>query len=436
MPDPDLAGMEPQVAQKIREVRQRVLDRPRSGAAWGHLGVVLHAHGLEAGAAVSYDQAALLEPAEFRWHYLPALLSRRANVEAAEVFVLRALEIDDHYAAAHVLRAELLEESGESVAAAEAYRKALTLEPRCTTAEFGLGRLRMEAEDPEGGLLHLERARALQGDARAVRAFLARVYHQLGRGQEARQEAKQAARLVADVSLHDPVADALVEESVSTPGYLKRAARAERRQEAQVAERLYRTLWEMRPEDASANYNMGNMLFRHGKLEQAEPFLRKAVDLDPLHTSAHVILGSLLVAQGRDAQGVKHFEDPVVLQPEHVTLLNNMGNLLARQDRHELAAYFLRRALEVAPDDASTHYNLGRSLANLGQFADAILEFDAALAAGGGSGAVHRDLAYALVLVRRHSDAWKHAQAARDAGTTLSPQFLQALTREMPEPGV
>ena len=435
VPDPHTTDMEPQVVEKIQEARQGVVKRPRSGDAWGHLGVVLHAHGLEDEAAAGYAQAALLEPTEFRWHYLPALLSRRADVAVAEVFVLRALEIDRGYAAAHVLLAEVLEQTGKAAAAADAYRNALALDPRCITAEFGLGRLRVEAGDLEGGLLHLERARALQQDARAVRAFLARVYHQLGRDEAARQEAKQAASLVADVRLHDPLADAIVEESVSTPGYLKRAARAERRQDPAAAEALYRTLVEMHPDDTSANYNMGNMLFRHGKLEQAEPFLRKAVRLDASHTSAHVILGSLLIAQGRDAQGVSHFEDPVVLRPEHTVLLNNLGTLLAREGRHEMAVYFLRRALEVAPGDASTHYNLGRSLANLGRFEDAILEFEAALAAGAVSGAVHRDLAYALVLVRRHADAWSHAHAAQDAGTALSPEFLQTLSQEMPDPG-
>jgi len=435
VPDPDFVGMEPQVVQRIQEVRQRVSQRPRSGDAWGQLGMVLHAHGLEAEAAAGYAQATLLQPGEFRWHYLSALLSRRADGAAAEVFLQRALEVDGDYAAAHVLHAELLEQIGDYDAAADAYGRALALDPRCTAAEFGLGRLRVGADDLEGGVLHLESARALQEDARPIRAFLARVYHQLGREQAAREEAKQAATLVAGVRVHDALADAVVEEAVSTPGYLKRAARAERRQDPGAAEALYLTLVQMHPDDTSANYNMGNMLFRHGKLEQAEPFLRKAVQLDPSHSSAHVILGSLLIAQGKDAQGMSHFEDPVVLRPEHIILLNNMGTLLARQNRHEMAVYFLRRALDVAPGDASTHYNLGRSLANLGRFDEAVLEFEAALANGAGSGAVHRDLAYALLLVRRHADAWKHAHAARDAGATLSPQFLQTLSREMPEPG-
>ncbi len=55
--------------------------------------------------------------------------------------------------------------------------------------------------------------------------------------------------------------------------------------------------------------------------------------------------------------------------------------------------------------------------------------------AGAVSGPVHRDLAYALVLVRRHADAWIHAHAAQDAGTVLSPQFLEKLSQEMPDPG-
>ena len=73
VPAPDLTGMEEDVVRLLEEARRAVLEQ-ESATAWGALGAACHAHGLYPEAQQSYRQATALEPDEFRWIYLLAVV--------------------------------------------------------------------------------------------------------------------------------------------------------------------------------------------------------------------------------------------------------------------------------------------------------------------------------------------------------------------------
>jgi tetratricopeptide (TPR) repeat protein len=334
-----------------------------------------------------------------------------------------------------VIRAELLEQAGDAEAAAEEYRLALAADASCAVAEVGLGRLLVEADDLEASRRHLERARQLQPEARPIHDLLADVYRRLGETEAAAEEARQAATLAADVWLHDAFLEQVLDEDVSSAGYLERASRAEREQEPEKAEEYYHRLTELHPDDPSMMYNMGNMLFRHGKVSAAEPYLRRALEMDPSHVSAHIVLGSALIALGREEEGLSHFKDPVPLGPEHGVALNNLGIGLVKEDRPDLAAFFFRKALELEPDNTDTRYNLARFLAGQREVDEAMEHYLAILEVRPDSGPAHRDLAYSLTLRGRYREAWEHVHAARAVGESFPADFLQTLSSNLPDPG-
>ena len=64
LPQIDLQGVHPDVAAAIQRATDAVRRRPRSGDAWGQLGMILHAHEYYAEAATCYQLASRLDPQE------------------------------------------------------------------------------------------------------------------------------------------------------------------------------------------------------------------------------------------------------------------------------------------------------------------------------------------------------------------------------------
>src|SRR5262245_3449040 len=69
-PDSVLDDVDPPIRASIVKAREEVRQKPRSAQAWGHLGMVFHAHDFNQEANICFAQAAHLDPAEPTWPYL------------------------------------------------------------------------------------------------------------------------------------------------------------------------------------------------------------------------------------------------------------------------------------------------------------------------------------------------------------------------------
>ena len=114
VPDPDLGGMEPQVAALLREARQAVLSAPDSADAWGGLASAYDAHSLFDLAEIGYRRAVELAPRDFRWTYLRAIVREINGAEKEEVVALfgRAAELRPDYAPIYVRLGDALSRRG------------------------------------------------------------------------------------------------------------------------------------------------------------------------------------------------------------------------------------------------------------------------------------------------------------------------------------
>ncbi len=88
LPEVDLHAEAPAVVAAVEAAQQEVRRSPRSGRAWGELGLVLLGNELGAPAHVCFIQAERLDPLNATWPYLQA---RRLLVDdrAAAVLALR-----------------------------------------------------------------------------------------------------------------------------------------------------------------------------------------------------------------------------------------------------------------------------------------------------------------------------------------------------------
>ena len=89
------------------------------------------------------------------------------------------------------------------------------------------------------------------------------------------------------------------------------------------AERLYRVLIKGDPTDASAPFNLGNMLRVHARNVEAEAALRASTRVDPNFAEAWYNLGDLLDEQGRSEAAIECLRQALQLAPDYADAVFN-----------------------------------------------------------------------------------------------------------------
>ncbi len=162
---------------------------------------------------------------------------------------------------------------------------------------------------------------------------------------------------------------------------------------------------QVRPDDSTSRYNLGNFHFSRGNYktavdeftaasrflpqslpplanralahaalgqnDQAEASLRQALTLDPNHPGVNLNLGMLLAEMRRLGEAEQAFRTAFKNDPQSATAAYNLGVLLAR-DRPDEALEWCRRAANLRPQEARYGYTLGYFLATHGKVDEAI----------------------------------------------------------------
>src|SRR5437870_4774276 len=92
-PQVDLSFADPVVSRTIKEAYSEFRKNPRSGKAWGRLGMVLVAHDLRREGNDCFVQAERLDAREFRWPYYQGITLSQGDPETALVKLKQAVEL-------------------------------------------------------------------------------------------------------------------------------------------------------------------------------------------------------------------------------------------------------------------------------------------------------------------------------------------------------
>ena len=161
------------------------------------------------------------------------------------------------------------------------------------------------------------------------------------------------------------------------------------------AERAYRQALARAPDHTRARLNLGNLLRKEQRFDEAESLLLEVLANDPRPTiqyESYYYLGYLHLDQrdylraygsftaaieaeqraegfyalanachhlGHQDEQIRHLRQTVDLDPEFAAAHRNLGALYLQRGEHSLAEEALRRALKLEPDVAIAHYNLG-----------------------------------------------------------------------------
>jgi tetratricopeptide (TPR) repeat protein len=125
----------------------------------------------------------------------------------------------------------------------------------------------------------------------------------------------------------------------------EQAQSAEEAGDVAEAERLYRILMKSDPTDASAPFNLGNLLRTSARNVEAEAALRAATRVDPTFADAWYNLSDLLDEQGRVEAAIECLRTALRIAPDHSDASFNLALLLQRTNQYAEATDYWHRYL-------------------------------------------------------------------------------------------
>jgi tetratricopeptide (TPR) repeat protein len=405
IPALDIAAAVPAAHEALISA-DREARRTPSGDRVGALAMAYHASQRSAAAEAAYALAEALDPAEWRWAYLRALLlAERGEAGGARSAFERVLTRVPGHGLTWFYLGELAFKDGRLDDAHAAYTRArdAAAEPAFTPSGVSARQTVPLSAYARSGLarIALERGQAAEAE-RELRPTVD-AYPAFGLARGLMREATRGR--AADASLRrggessyvppaDPRLDAVVATSVHPDLLLKHAGLATRAGDAAWREFLVRQALAAAPSDlnvlmemaamlqsqrrlpealaylqraealASGDHHVlvqqGKVLADLGRLADAEAVLRRAVAVrDP---TAQFNLGAVLDQQGRWEEARAHYEQSLAIDPFNTSAMNNLASGLDRRGQTAAALPIFERAIAIAPDQADYYTNYGNAL--------------------------------------------------------------------------
>ncbi len=148
------------------------------------------------------------------------------------------------------------------------------------------------------------------------------------------------------------------------------------------AESCYRQSLAGNSRQPHVHYNLGTLLFRHGRHKEAIAALEEALRQKPDYAEAYLCLGQAQEGKGDAAAAERTYLQALRMYPNFPYAKQSLSSLLIDQKRPQEAEDVLREALAVGSPNpqqvAAFQHNLGLALKMQGRFDEALELFDLA----------------------------------------------------------
>ncbi len=169
---------------------------------------------------------------------------------------------------------------------------------------------------------------------------------------------------------------------------------------------------EIKPDFAEACYNLGGAFFQKGDVDEAIAQCQKALQIKPDYAEAHNNLGNALLQKGRVDEAITHFQKALQIIPDYVEAHYNFGLALFQKGKVDEAIGQYQKALQIKPDNPEVHNNLGMALLQKGGVDEAMVHFQKALQIKPDYAKARINLGNALLQKGRVDEAMVHFQKA------------------------
>ncbi len=158
---------------------------------------------------------------------------------------------------------------------------------------------------------------------------------------------------------------------------------------------LLRAIQRQHPDDFWANFELGYLLIQEHP-QDAISYLRAATAIRPDAASAHFDLGMALSATNRLSDAMHENERVLELVPEHIEARHNVGVCMLQLHRTDDAIVQFRDVIRRAPRLQAAHGNLGYAFESKKLYAQAAQEYREAIRIGPDSAGLRNNLATTL----------------------------------------
>jgi tetratricopeptide (TPR) repeat protein len=316
---------------------------------------------------------------------LPAALNLMGSVRAkqgrlveAESLFLRAVKNDKSYTGArmNLVYLYLLERAPEK--AIVQLNEVIALEPENAEAKVILGDTYLAKNDLQkaeenylsaldrkldnaGALFGLAQISRLKGETREATIYLNRV-SMLSANSTATDFLYKFALEAMRVGMFNDAKSAL-ERAVflksKEPSYLLALGIAWLRTgDLFEAEKLFRRVLALQPNNAQAQLHLGYVLLNQKKSAEARPWLEKSARSGAAIPEVFYYLGLIAQEQNDDAGAIVLFEKTVRQLPDYAHARIALGSSYMKLKNYVRARQELETAVKLAPDEPTGHYNL------------------------------------------------------------------------------
>jgi len=189
------------------------------------------------------------------------------------------------------------------------------------------------------------------------------------------------------------------------------------------AEKSWKKVLELEPENGEAWNNLGVLYRRHGDDEKALAAFQEAEERAPDRPDIPYNIGNLYKSSGDFDKAVTYYNKAIEINPEYAPAFNNLGTLYETKKDRDKALEVFRRGLSADSGDASLRFNMGLVYQEEKRWDDAREAFDTALKKRPGWVPGLNNLGIVLQELGREDDAARTFRSLLD----IEPENVSAL---------
>ena len=346
----------------------------------GQLGMIYQANYFYNEAIACYERVFELDPTNAQWPYLLAYLyNMKGRIDESSYLLDRAIELNPTHLPALLRRGDNRYKTGESASATEDYRRCLELNNN-PYAHLGLGRIAADAGEWTAAEEHLQAAVKADRTFGIAHRLLATVYEKLGKEEEQQRAIRTADALPPFETSPDPLLEGIDKYCYHTERLLTRANRADRIKKFDEAQSFYKRVLAIEPENFFANAELGLLLQKMERYEEAAPLLEKALNLPAQDDYKRLGIINLLVGNnfyrlGAPEKAVPYYESALKHDGTIEDAHHSLTGCFLQLNRPRDAIVHCQEALKLNPESADAHYNWGQALLAMNDVETAVPHF-------------------------------------------------------------
>jgi tetratricopeptide (TPR) repeat protein len=355
VPYPLLDHLEKTVSDQLREGRRMVdavtrdlsASRQKRAEAYGELGQLYHAYGLNVAAETCYRNALVLNPSHLEWTYSLGYLLQFTGRFSEALQFYRQMKIDPQNPQlaylVHIRMGECYRKLNQPDQAKSAFEAAYQLNPEGPAVLARLGEIALDEKSFDLAIKYFTSALERQPDANKLHYSLAMAYRGKGDMEKARFHLNK--RGMVGVQPPDPLKTHL--------------------------------------EELMAGYRLhllaGKLAFSAGRYNEAIESFQKAIAADSKEAGARVNLAAALGKLKKYKEAIAQLEAVVKLEPDNVTAHFNLGTLYSHLKNIKKSIEHLQVVVKMSPKDTQARLALAGALRSDGQVDKALEHYTAAL---------------------------------------------------------